>query len=65
METWERMAKQAGGEAKANREHRHMTKADREDIAAYHPAQTWNAMPEDDQNRAMDIFQAAYDGKSV
>ena len=54
---WIAAAWQFGGECAANGERRINPNADeRSDIAAYHPDETWDAMPPEDRNRARTAF---------
>lgn len=55
---WLRAAYQFGGEVRANGSARQNPNADeRSDIAYYHPAQEWDAMPQEDKDAARAAFR--------
>lgn len=57
--TWQAAARQFGGEACANGRRR-MNEDDREDVAFYHRAGIWTLMPEEDQNKAVELFNEGW-----
>jgi len=60
MTRWELAAQEFGREAATNGRPQIVTLADRQDIASFHSAGFWLAMPEQDRNRAIDLFYEEY-----